>query len=325
MSLRSEDIVLPRPSQALETPQEAIQAPSESAFTATFGKLLPPAKFLHTAIGKAAYYEILPSTSNNSSKGPDRVLLIHGVQTPALGMIPLARALQTSFPHTNFVLFDLWGHGLSDTPIAPHDAALFHQMLDALLVQLSWPSAHLIGFSFGGSTAATYLASRPSRVQSCTLIAPVGLFRFSDFSPEDQAQLGGDDDSAVGKWVLDFLEGGELIVPEDWRERVGKGEVVAEAVRDWQNRNHVGHRASVVGMFRDGGAMDKHDEFVKAGKTGVPSFAILGELDDVASQKQLKEHGFGNVEVVKQVGHGLVRERAPEVAALIEGFWNGLE
>ncbi|KAF2653851.1 alpha/beta-hydrolase [Lophiostoma macrostomum CBS 122681] len=324
MSPSLEHVILPRPGQDHGNQRQPISGPSETVFTETFGKLLPPAKYLHTAIGKAAYYELLPTSLNNESKGPDRVLLIHGIQTPALGMLPLARALQNIFPQTYFVLFDLWGHGLSDTPIAPHDTTLFHQSLDDLLNQLSWPSAHLIGFSFGGSTAATYLASRTSRVQSCALIAPVGLFRLSDFSPEDQAQLCGDDDAAARKWVFNFFEGGDEVVPADWKQRVEKGEVVAEAVRDWQKRNHAGHEASVAAMFRDGGAMDKHADFIRAGKTGVPSFAILGELDDVASEEQLKEHGFGNTEVVRQAGHGLVRESVPEVAALIEGFWKGL-
>ncbi|KAF2180440.1 alpha/beta-hydrolase [Zopfia rhizophila CBS 207.26] len=324
MSFSPGEFILPRPGGAPRISQKPIPGPAEAAFTKAFGSLLPPAKFLNTANGKAAYYELLPSLPGGNSDTPSRVLFIHGVQTPALGMLPLARALQTSFPHAHLVLVDLWGHGLSDTPTVPHDAGLFHQLLDALLDRLDWPSAHLVGFSFGGAITAGYVALRPSRVQSFTLVAPVGLLRSSDFSAEQQGHLRGDDEAAARKWILDFLEGGELVVPTDWKQRVEKGEVVAEAVREWQTREHPGHVASIIAIVRDGGVMDTHAEFLKAARTGIPSLAVLGELDDLCSERQLNQHGFANVAIILQVGHGVVRERVPEVAALVSDFWTKL-
>ncbi|WXC60832.1 hypothetical protein SNK03_006716 [Fusarium graminearum] len=321
MSPISEDLVLPRP--GAKTPsQEPIQGPSEESFTKTFGALLPPAKFLKTAHGKVAYYETLSSTSERPI---DRVLFIHGVQTPALGMLPLAHALQKSFPHAQLVLVDLWGHGLSDTPILPHEQSLFHQLIDDLLDHLQWPSAHLVGFSFGGVTTASYVVKRPARVKSFVLVAPAGLLRSSDFTQEEQSQLRGDDEKATRKWVLDFLEGGDLVVPNDWEDRVAKGEIVAEAVRHWQMQEHSGHVASVVAIVRDGGVMDSHAQFSKASQMGIPNLAVLGELDGLVNAQQLEEHGFKNVFVVPQVGHGVVRDKVDEVAALICTFWNKLD
>lgn len=318
--------MLPRPGEAPGLTSAPIPGPTEAAFTETFGTLLPPAKYLDTINGKAAYYEIPPSSSlGEVSRTPDRVLFIHGVQTPALGMLPLTRALQAPFSHAHFVLVDLWGHGLSDTPVVPHDAKLFHQLLDALLDHLGWPSAHLVGFSFGGALTVGYVGSRTSRVQSFTLVAPAGLIRSSNFTPEQQGHLRGDDEALARKWVLEVLEGGELVVPADWKERVQKGEVVAEAVREWQIREHPGHVASVIAVFRDGGVMDNDAEFVKAARTGIPSLVVLGGLDDFCSEQELKELGFANVTVVPQVGHGVVRKRASEVAAFISHFWKTLE
>lgn len=322
MSSPTEELVIPRPGHSLKTPQKRIPGPSETDFTKTFGMLLPPAKFLSTTNGKAAYYEVLPSATN-ANNNPDtnpksRVLLIHGVQTPALGMLPLTRALQKSFLHVHFVLLDLWGHGLSDTPIIPHEASLFHGLIDALLDHLNWPSAHLIGFSFGGSLTVGYVATRPDRVQSFVLVAPAGLRRSADF---DQVHLRGDDEVAARKWVLNLLEGGELVVPQDWKERVERGEVVAEAVREWQMKMHPGHIASVVAIFRDGGVMDKHGVFETAAGKGKPSLVVLGELDDLCTELELKELGLENVSVVPGIGHGVVRERVPEVEQLIWGFW----
>jgi pimeloyl-ACP methyl ester carboxylesterase len=208
----------------------------------------------------------------------------------------------------------------------PHEAALFYRLLDALLDHLQWRSAHLIGFSFGGSLTVGYVGSRVSRVSSFTLIAPAGLLRISAFPEEDRHHVSnGVDDNEVRRAVLQFLEGGQLVVPEDWIERVEKGEVVAEAVREWQTREHPGHTASVVAAFRDGGAMDNHDMFEKAAQTGVPSLVVLGGNDDLCTEQQLRELGFSNVFVVPQAGHGVVRERVPEVTGFITDFWNGLE
>ncbi|KAK2766331.1 valacyclovir hydrolase [Colletotrichum kahawae] len=310
MSNSSELLVLPRPGGEPVTPTAPIQGPSESAFTNIFGALLPPAKFLETATGKAAYYEMPPSPDGEGFSTPERVIFIHGV-------------LQGSFPRSHFVLVDLWGHGLSDTPVVPHEASLFHQLIDDLLDHLSWPSAHIVGFSFGASLTAGYTASRAARVQSFTLVAPAGLLHATNFTAMEQQYLHKDnsDEASARKFILEFLEGGELVVPADWKDRVAKGEVVAEAVREWQMREHLGHTASVTAIFRDGHVLDNDVAFGKAVETNIPSLAVLGGLDDLCSESQLRELGFTNVSVVPQVGHGVVRERVPEVAGLISDFW----
>ncbi|KAF2496134.1 alpha/beta-hydrolase [Lophium mytilinum] len=318
MPSTSNNFVLPRPGFAPSPPVPPIPAPSESAFTTTFGALLPPAQYLHLHQGNAAYYPLPPSTP---SPNPPRILLIHGVQTPALGLLPLVRALRASFPTAHLALLDLWGHGLSDTPVLPHTPALFHSLLDAVFDALAWPTAHLIGYSFGGALAVGYAVSRPSRVQSFTLVAPAGLIRSAALTDEERGHLrGGGDEAAARRWVLEFL-GGYEAPPGDWRERVARGEVVAEAVRAWQMREHGGHGASVVAVVRDAGPFDSDAEFLKAVQTGIPSLVVLGELDEVCAERDIKELGFGNVVVVPQVGHGVVRERVPEVAGFISDFW----
>ncbi|KAG5753134.1 hypothetical protein H9Q70_004189 [Fusarium xylarioides] len=319
-----QDLIIPRPGASYK-PQPPVAGPTESAFVETFGALLPAAQFLQTPRGKAAYYDIKPSSSNDETAKIDKVLFIHGVQTPALGMLPLARALEKSFPAAHMVLIDLWGHGLSDTPVIPHEASLFHELIDNLLDHLSWESAHIVGFSFGGATTVSYVASRPSRAKSFTLVAPAGLLQPSMFTPEEQACLQGDDDAAARKCVLNILEGGDLVVPTDWKQRVANGEVVAEAVREWQMREHPGHTASVVAIFRDGGVMGSHALFDEAAKTEIPSLAVLGELDGLCSKDQLNEHGFENVFVVPKAVHSVVRDQAADVAKLIGDFWRTLE
>ncbi|BDD61456.1 hypothetical protein MPDQ_001148 [Monascus purpureus] len=324
--MRNPSIVLPRPGTAESSDAlRPIRAPSEAAFVATFGQLLPPASYLQTPNGRAAYYKLSPSspTPTDEARPISRVLFVHGVQTPALGLQPLASALSSRFPYAQLVLVDLWGHGLTDTPFVAHRPAIFHELLEALMEQLGWEDAHFVGYSFGGSTTATFAAAYPERVASMVLVAPAGLLRATQFDELQRSYLRGGEGSeeSAQAWIFEFLEGGQLTVPLDWKERVGQGEVVAEAVRDWQVREHEGHTASVVGIFRDGGVLDRHAEFAEAAKKNIKSLSILGELDDVCTAQDLYSVGMQNVAVVPQVGHGLVRQRVPEVARLIEDFW----
>ncbi|EPS34350.1 hypothetical protein POX_a00677 [Penicillium oxalicum] len=324
-------IVLPRP--GTDQPINAlhpIRAPSEAAFTSTFGNLLPKASYLQTPCGRAAYYELPPQSSTETpgtqQDGISRVLLVHGVQTCAVGLQPLASTLASRFPSAHCVLVDLWGHGLTDTPLVPHEPALFHTLLEVMMDHLGWPNAHLVGYSFGGATVATFAAAHPERVQSMALVAPAGLLHARDFTEEQNQYLQGGAglEERARDWIIEFLEDGRLVVPADWQERVGRGEIVAEAVRDWEMKEHEGHAASVVAIFRDGGALDKDAEFEQAAKSGIPYLNVLGELDGVCSVEKLRDVGMDKVTVIPQVGHGLVRERVREVAGAIEEFWKTL-
>lgn len=321
--------VLPRPGKT--KPSEAqppIRAPSEAGFVATFGNLLPNASYLQTPTGRAAYYELpaLSSAPSETTNLVSRVLFVHGVQTSALGLQPLASALSSRFPHAQCVLVDLWGHGLTDTPIVPHEPALFHALLVDLMVHLGWDDAHLIGYSFGGSTTATFAVAHPERVKSMVLVAPAGLLYSREFSKLQNSYLRGGEEleEQARAWIFEFLEGGQLVVPSDWKERVRRGEVVAEAIRDWELKEHEGHAASVVAIFRDGGVLDKGAEFAEAAKSGIPNLSILGELDDICNAEKLEQVGLSNIAVVPQVGHGVVREKVLDVARLIEEFWKTL-
>ncbi|KAJ5673408.1 hypothetical protein N7507_002535 [Penicillium longicatenatum] len=320
--LANNTLVLPRPGTQRANDTQVIKAPSEMAFTTTFGSLLPKASYLKTPNGVAAYYSLSPSSISNSSK-VSRVLFIHGVQTPAIGLQPLATTLSARFPSAHCVLVDLWGHGLTDTPILPHTPELFHDLLLALMQRLEWNDAHLVGYSFGGSTTASFVAKHAERVSSMVLVAPAGLVRSAQFDEVQQGYLRGGEgvEELAREWITEWLEGGELVVPQDWKERVARGEIVAEAVRDWEVRVHEGHMASVVGIVRDGGVLDKNAAFIEAAGTDTPSLCILGELDDLCSVQDLTDVGMKNVAVVPQVGHGVVRQKVPEVAGFIEKFW----
>lgn len=331
-------LVIPRPGDAITkdappSPSSPIRAPTEAHMTETFGNLLPPASYLSTTHGKAAYYVYPPTTTTPANQQPLHILMVHGIQTPALGLQPLATALHTRFPEAHIALVDLWGHGLTDTPLAPHVASLFHSLLDAVLAALGWQHhVRLVGYSFGGSLSAGYAASRPEKVDSVAFIAPAGLLSLSLFPEADQKRYGltgpadGVDEQGTYDFVIEFLEGGKLTVPVDWRDRVDRGEVVAEAIRDWEMKAHPGHAGSVVAIFRDGGVLDNHAAFRTVIENLGPKkcLGVLGELDEVCKKQDLLRVGLTNIEVLPHVGHAIVRERVTQVATSIEEFWRTL-
>ncbi|KAI5263424.1 alpha/beta-hydrolase [Aureobasidium subglaciale] len=330
----SQDIIIPRPGDANTKPQTPILGPTEEEFTSTFGSLLPPAQYLETANGKVAYYiysPTKPSSPTDQTKPTtpttptSRILFLHGVQTPSLGLQPLAKSLHCLFPTSEFILLDLYGHGLSSTPLVPHTPSLFHDLIDNLLTHLSWPCCHILGYSFGGATATSYIASsaaRAKKVQSLTLIAPAGLWKPIPFSPK---KFSSPEYTEARTYILQLLEGGPLIIPNDWEARMQKGQIVAEKIREWQMHHHPGHTASVIAIVRDGGIMGQEDVFAKAVDSNVPILAVLGESDDVVLEADLKAVGVEDVVIVKGAGHAVVREKVGEVCAAVRGFWEKLE
>ena len=298
-----------------------VDAPSEESFRASFGPVLPPASYVESALGTTAVYLFA-----GSDEEAIPVVIIHGIGTPALGMLQLVCELRKLRPTSTIALYDLWGHGLSSTPNAPHTPALFDHQLLALLAHLQWSRVHLVGYSLGASIGASFVASHSRVVRSFFLVAPAGLLRKEDATPGIQKVLSRDpgdklEEGECRAHITAFLEGEEgLVVPSDWQARVRGGQVVPSAIRQWQLDNHAGHAASVSSIIKDGGPFDKHAAFRKAGRAGIPSMAVLGARDDVCSPDALQNVGFGNCKVIAAATHDLVRANAEEIARILDGF-----
>ncbi|KAI1116403.1 alpha/beta-hydrolase [Nemania sp. NC0429] len=297
----------------------AIAAPSYESFTSRFGDAFPKPSFLESDLGTTALYELPPP----SGRPNRRVLMLHGLNTPALGLLPLAKQLQALDPDAHVVLFDLWGHGLSSTPLVAHAPHIFHAQILQVLGSVQWPSAHILGYSFGAATLVKFALYNPRVVSSATLLAPAGLVQKDSFD-EDMRDLlddsTGREPEAIDR-VLSFLEGGPLVVPADWRERSRRGEVVAEALREWELSEHSGYPHSVLSMFREDNVYGCEEYFRRFARLPLRKIAVLGELDGVCSKGQLVDLGFDSVEVVPQRDHGVVRSAPEEVARIVYGMW----
>lgn len=312
-----EDFGMPRP--IAWNGNRSIAGPSYASFTSRFGHAFPEPHFLYSDLGRTAVYEVSPPSGQ--SKRP--VIIVHGANTPALGMLALAKELQALDPGAHIVLYDNWGHGLSSTPLVAHTPHVFHSQILQVLGYMGWTRAHFLGFSLGGATLMTFAVHNPWTVSSAVILAPAGLLHREDFEPRMRALL--DDshgkESEAADVVLSWLEGGPLVVPEDWQEQAKAGKAVAEALRDWEIQAHRGYPLSVLSLFRDGGVTGAEESIRAFAKLPLQKIGVLAEQDQVCNKTQLTDLGFHNVQVVKNEGHDFVRTVPAEVASIVHKFW----
>jgi pimeloyl-ACP methyl ester carboxylesterase len=319
--LSMDDLVLPRP--LYHGSANHIEAPTLEIFTKHFGDNYPTPQHIHSDLGSTAIYD-LPAPSGQPKRN---FLMVHGLGTPALGLWPLAKKLQLLNPDTHIVLYDLWGHGLTTTPLVAHTPQIFHSQIHQVLSFMQWPQAHLLGYSLGASTVISFTNFNPWIPLSVTVLAPAGLLTPDMWGPDMQALLteaGANRQEEAIRAVLGFLEGGPLRLAENWRERIEKeGEILATALREWELREHKGHRLSTLSIFRDGGVAGREERFRSFARLEkIKKLAVVAEMDPVCSKSQLEELGFEGVQVVEQAGHGFARANVDDVAGIIHAFWN---
>jgi pimeloyl-ACP methyl ester carboxylesterase len=116
----------------------------------------------------------MPSVQANDARlfyeqrgtGPD-VVMIHGLAANlAFWYLQVVPLLTDRFRVT---VYDLRGHGLSDTPPAHYTSADMARDLLGLLDALRIDRAHVVGHSFGGGVALQFAARHPDRVSSMTI------------------------------------------------------------------------------------------------------------------------------------------------------------
>lgn len=311
------DLTIPR--RKIKDNKASISGPSYASFTSSFGNAFKEPLLTESDLGTTAIYDFPPP----SGKAKSQVLVVHGLGTPALGMLPLAQELQKLNPDAHIVLYDLWGHGFSSTPLTAHAPHIFHLQIFQVLGHMKWPRAHIIGYSFGGLTAVSFATTNPTVPLSVALVAPAGILDKISFSSELQDAIDGSpsEELEAVKPVFAFLEGGELVVPPGSQEKMKSGIVVAQALRHWQNLEHHGHPYSALSIFRDGGVFGQDERFRTFAGLQLPTTAVVGENDDVCKKPQLDALDFAKVEMVSGADHTLVRSRVSEVARFIHDFW----
>ena len=245
-------------------------------------------------------------------------------------MAPLALGLTAAGNHV--VAYDMWGNGLSSSPLAPHTPALAHFQLLELLSHLKWETVNLIGVSLGGSTVATFTAIHPNVVESLILLAPGGLWRMSKRPWYERFLLKGGwgMEWLLRKVIMSYITGPDPEPKPGWKERLKEGEVDITAVENFNKANHVGYFMSVVSASVYGGVMDQHELFGLLPTSGVDVLVVLAEKDTIIdpeeTRRELEELKWnGGLETIAGAEHSLARVNAKEVAAFAIKFWDGLK
>ncbi|KAL5606954.1 hypothetical protein BROUX41_003322 [Berkeleyomyces rouxiae] len=148
--------------------------------------VFPGGRLVQTPYGAVNVYEWGPETG-------EKVLLLHGIGTPALALQDLAEALVAK--GCRVMIFDLFGRGYSDAPSdLPYDARLYISQILLVLASsdLAWTGTeafHLAGYSLGGALAVAFARYYPRLLKSLVLLSPGGLVRPSHFGFFDRLCL----------------------------------------------------------------------------------------------------------------------------------------
>ncbi|KAI1759199.1 alpha/beta-hydrolase [Hypoxylon sp. FL1150] len=132
---------------------------------------LPGRRDVATPYGSIRVYESGPEDG-------EKVLLVHGISTPAIALGDLAiELIERGY---RVMLFDLFGRGYSDAPAdLVYDARLFVTQILLVLAssRIPWTSFHLVGYSLGGGLVVSFTRYFPHLVSSAILLATGGLIR----------------------------------------------------------------------------------------------------------------------------------------------------
>ncbi|MCL2934183.1 MAG: alpha/beta hydrolase [Trichodesmium sp. MAG_R03] len=134
-------------------------------------------KSLNLSEIQLSYLEWQPK-ENQDQKEP--LLLLHGLADSALVWLSLGEYLADKY---HIVAPDMRGHGESGKPESGYNFEKIIADLEALMENLNWSSAHILGHSWTGKLACIWARQNPERFKSMILADPVfigkmpGLFK----------------------------------------------------------------------------------------------------------------------------------------------------
>jgi len=122
---------------------------------------------LHLPEIELSYLEWQPETGKE--KVP-RLLLVHGLADSACVWTSLGNYLSKRY---HIVAPDMRGHGESSKPKTGYTFESAIADLEALMVHLNWPDAHILGHSWTGKLAPIWARQNPDRFCSMILVDPI--------------------------------------------------------------------------------------------------------------------------------------------------------
>lgn len=181
--------------------------------------------------------------------------------------------------HFEVLGYDQRGLGQTDTPDGDYSMADYAADADALLDALDWPSAPVVGVSFGGMVAQEFALRYPDRVQALVLActssggqggASYPLHELADLDPDDR--------------ITRQLVAADVRRNESWR---------AENSDRWQRLLDVARKAvrkdrDLRGAAKQLAARAGHDTWERLAQIDIPVLVTGGEHDGIAPPVNLE-------------------------------------
>lgn len=249
------------------------------------------------------------------SRGPVAVC-VHGLTTPSFVWQLIAVGLaEMGF---RVLVYDLYGRGYSDRPRRRHTRALFHRQLGELLAdQRVKDDITLLGYSMGGSIAASWAAANPSRLRRLILLAPAGMGH--DLGTMARITRGV---PILGDWLM------LVFFPKNHRRGTEAERPIAEAlpgIIDYQQDELEwrGFVPAVLSSLRGMLSEVLEEDHRTITRMDIPTLAIWGRDDSVIPIRAMgvmtQWNRTARHEVIDGAGHGLAYTHAPEVISAIAG------
>jgi pyruvate dehydrogenase E2 component (dihydrolipoamide acetyltransferase) len=234
------------------------------------------------------------------------VVLIHGFGGDLNSWLFTQPALAQEHP---VYAIDLPGHGGSSKQVERGDLAFLASAAVELMTALELGGAHLVGHSLGGATGFELALSRPERVKSLTLIAPVG------FGPEiNMGYVEGFMRASQPRRLRPFVE--QLFANPALVGRKMLDDIISYKRLD----GAVEALNTIAGtVFKDG--RQAVNLVPRLADLAVPLQIIWGENDRIIPAAHVNGLPASvRVHLVPGAGHMVHMEKAQEVNELIEAF-----
>ena len=234
------------------------------------------------------------------------LVCVHGLSTPSFvwnAMLPDLTAAGY-----RVLTYDLYGRGYSDRPNGAQTRSFFiRQLRDLLKHENVGDGFSIMGYSMGGSIVSVFASEEPERLSHLILLAPAGMAHNPSRLSELAQKL-----PYIGDWLMLAFGGrelrkGALIDP-------GPGEFSTQQIAEigWR-----GYLPAILSSQRHFLPKSLEEEHRNIQKTGLPVFAIWGELDTViplsAMGKLAEWNRSARQATIPNAHHGLAMTHPTEI------------
>jgi haloacetate dehalogenase len=111
------------------------------------------------------------------NQGKEPLLLLHGLADHATVWCSLGDYLASRY---HIIAPDMRGHGDSSKPEKDYSFESVIADLEALMDNMGWANAHIVGHSWSGKVAAIWARKNPQRLRSMILVDPIFIWKIPD-------------------------------------------------------------------------------------------------------------------------------------------------